>query len=88
MKTVYSDIRGSFLFKSGPKNVDFSIKKSLKILIFTEIIFYSKADVNFGSNLNRLIGTRGTKKTPPLSWSTRVNQEGGGAQNFIMTKNG
>ena len=30
----------------------------------------------------------GTKKTPPLSWSTRVNQEGGGAQIYIKAKNG
>ena len=36
MKTVYSDIRGSFPFISGSKNADFSKKQSVKILIFTE----------------------------------------------------
>ena len=54
-----------------------------------EFIFYSKHE-NIHLHINRLIGQRVTKKAPPSSRSTttRVDQEGGGAQIFIKAKNG
>ena len=57
-------------------------------IYYVEFIFYSKAIKTFNFRVNRLIPQRGTKKAPPPSWSTRVNQEGGGAQISIKAKNG
>ena len=65
----------------APKKVEFST--------FNQFIFYSK-------NYNILLLSQPVdrskmdkKKAPPSSWSTtRVNQEEGGAQNFIKAKNG
>ena len=53
-------------------------------------LFFTVKSKTFHFRLNRLIGEKGTKKiAPPSSWSTtRVNQEKGGAQNFIKAKNG
>ena len=65
---------------------NFCLEKIRNLLL--EFIFYSKAIKTFNFRVNRLIPQGGTKKTPPPSWSTRVNQEGGGAQIFIKAKNG